>query len=140
MIVFDLRCPENHTFEAWFKDSSAYEEQLEAGLIQCPVCGSSDVKKALSPVAIKLSGRQGSEGESAHEALVRLLERAYEYIEENTVDVGTDFAKEALKMHYGVREPENIRGIATEEEEKVLKEEGVEFVKLPVVKKRGRSN
>ncbi len=140
MIVFDLCCPENHTFEAWFKDSATYEKQLKEGLIQCPYCGSSEIRKALSPVAIRRSSRRGGEGESAQEVLVQLLAKAYEYIEKNSVDVGTDFAKEALKIHYGVREPENIRGVATEEEEKMLKEEGVKFIKLPVLKRKGSSN
>ena len=47
-------------------------------------------------------------------------------------DVGTDFAKEALKMHYQVSEQRNIRGVSTAQEEEVLKQEGIEFFKLPV--------
>jgi hypothetical protein len=47
-------------------------------------------------------------------------------------DVGCDFAKEALKIHYGVEEPRNIRGVSTKEEEKMLKKEGVDFVKIPM--------
>ncbi len=47
MIVFDLRCKKEHVFEAWFKDSAAYHEQVEAGVVRCPVCGSSRVEKAL---------------------------------------------------------------------------------------------
>lgn len=47
MIVFDLRCKKDHVFEAWFKDSAAYEEQVEAGVVRCPVCGSKRVEKAL---------------------------------------------------------------------------------------------
>jgi hypothetical protein len=35
-------------------------------------------------------------------------------------------------MHYGVAEPRNIRGVSTHEEEKLLKEEGVQFVKIPL--------
>jgi len=46
--------------------------------------------------------------------------------------VGSDFTKEALKMHYGVIEPRNIRGVSTKEEEKTLKEEGVQFIKVPM--------
>jgi len=39
-------------------------------------------------------------------------------------------------MHYGVSEPRNIRGVATEEEEKMLKDEGVEFFKIPIIPKK----
>ena len=49
--------------------------------------------------------------------------------------MGTEFAKEALKMHYGVTDQRNIRGTSTTDEEKILKEEGVEFHKIPFPKK-----
>ena len=55
-----------------------------------------------------------------------------DFVEKNFDDVGCDFAKEALKIHYGVEEPRNIRGISTKEEEKMLKEEGIDFVKIPM--------
>ena len=140
MIVFDLTCPENHTFEAWFKDSSAYEEQLRQGLIECPVCGSRDVKKVLAPVAHLSRSGGGTDGPGMEASLLRLMARAYEAVVKQTKDVGPDFAKEALKMHHGLKEPESIRGVATPEEEQLLKEEGVEFIKLPVVRRRTEGN
>jgi len=36
-----------------------------------------------------------------------------------------------------VTEPRNIRGTSTQEEEKTLKEEGIEFIKIPVVSDDG---
>ena len=39
--------------------------------------------------------------------------------------------KEALKIHYGATEPRNIRGVSTPAEEEILKEEGIEFFKIP---------
>jgi hypothetical protein len=47
MIVFDLKCDNNHKFEAWFQSSSAYEEQCEMGIVECPFCGSASVSKAI---------------------------------------------------------------------------------------------
>jgi len=38
-------------------------------------------------------------------------------------------------MHYGVSEKKNIRGSATSEEEKTLKEEGIDFFKIPLPEK-----
>ena len=32
----------------------------------------------------------------------------------------------------GCEEPRNIRGVSTKEEEKMLKEEGINFVKIPM--------
>ena len=65
----------------------------------------------------------------------RLAREVVDYIQESFEDVGTKFAAEALKIHYGVAEKRNIRGSATVDEEKTLKDEGVEFFKIPVVKK-----
>ena len=28
MILFDLRCKDGHGFEAWFRDSAAYDDQV----------------------------------------------------------------------------------------------------------------
>ncbi len=140
MIAFDLQCDAGHIFEAWFKDRQAYEEQFNAGLLECPVCGSGNVKKILSPVAVKRSvnassppvpGEQPS-GSTPPELFYRALTKLYQKVVETTEDVGTDFTSEALKIHYGVKEPRNIRGVATAEEEKMLQQEGVEFLKIPV--------
>ena len=54
------------------------------------------------------------------------------FVEKNFDDVGADFTKEALKIHYGVTEPRNIKGVSTREDEKLLKEEGVDYVKIPM--------
>jgi len=49
--------------------------------------------------------------------------------------VGGEFYKEALKIHYGETEKRNIKGTATTEEEVILKEEGVQFFKVPIIKR-----
>lgn len=67
--------------------------------------------------------------------LVRLEETLTAFIEKKFDNVGSGFATEALKIHYGISEPRNIRGTSTLEEEKVLKEEGIEFIKIPVFPK-----
>ncbi len=64
-----------------------------------------------------------------------MLNKIYTVVKKNTEDVGTAFAQEALKIHYGVTENRNIRGVATPEEEKTLKEEGISFMKIPVPEK-----
>jgi hypothetical protein len=55
-----------------------------------------------------------------------------DYMKKNFENVGSDFTKEALKIHYGVCEPRNIRGVSTPAEEETLRKEGVEFYKLPM--------
>ena len=63
--------------------------------------------------------------------LEKMGRKLAEYVENTFDDVGCDFAKEALKIHYGAQEPRNIRGVSTDEEEKPLKKEGIQFFKFP---------
>jgi len=61
MIVFDLRCDENHVFEAWFQNSDAYEIQAEKSQVECPFCGSNIVTKSLmSPNIAAKSNMKGN--------------------------------------------------------------------------------
>jgi len=131
MIAFDLICSNNHLFECWFKDRASFEEQQSSGIINCPVCNDTQVVRAFSPFMIKKNGERKKEEENAYHAL-RLVQ---EYLDKHFEEVGDDFAKEALKIHYGEAEKRNIKGTATTEEEVILKEEGVQFLKVPIVKR-----
>ena len=131
MIAFDLQCANGHTFEGWFEDSNAYEAQKKKGLIACPVCNSTAVDWSPSPVAIRKGVSPGRKPEQKID-MARLAKQLTDYVETNFDNVGSEFAKEALKIHYGVSEPRNIRGVSTQEEEKTLKEEGVDFFKFPM--------
>ena len=134
MIVFDLECSMGHTFEGWFHDMESFEEQKTNKLVSCPVCNDTDVKKVLSPVAMKTSSPKNVADSLESIDYRKLAKEVVDYINKNFEDVGSDFAKEALKMHYAVAEKKNIRGSATDEEEKLLKEEGIEFFKVPTPK------
>ena len=57
MILYDLKCRKDHVFETWFRDSAAYEEQVAAGAISCPTCGSRKIEKALMAPRLGKSGR-----------------------------------------------------------------------------------
>ncbi|BEQ14033.1 DUF1178 family protein [Desulfoferula mesophila] len=126
MIVFDLQCDQGHSFEGWFDDLKDLQQQIKKGLVSCPVCGGSQVRRVPSSFGIAKS-RGVTDQEKAAQLLGRSLKR---YIQENFEDVGPQFAKEALKIHYGASEARNIRGVSTDEEEKMLQEEGVDFFKL----------
>ncbi|WP_321395818.1 DUF1178 family protein [Emcibacter sp.] len=60
MIVFDLKCAENHIFEAWFRNSEAYEDQASAGQIVCPHCGDSHISKSVMAPNISAKGNRQS--------------------------------------------------------------------------------
>lgn len=130
MIAYDLQCANGHHFEGWFEDSKAYKDQKKRNLIACPVCNDTAISKIPSTFAIKSS--QPNRASVPVAQLEQINKEVVEFVEKNFDNVGCDFAKEALKIHYGASEPRNIRGVSTEEEEKVLKEEGVDFIKLPI--------
>ena len=131
MIAYDLQCANGHSFEGWFEDVKTYEDQEAKGLIACPVCNVTAVVRIPSTFAIKSSQNVKSLADRQSD-LAAIGHKIVEFVEKNFDDVGCNFAREALKIHYGVAEPKNIRGISTKEEEKTLKEEGVQFFKFPV--------
>jgi hypothetical protein len=139
MMVFDLECSKGHRFEGWFNNTESFEEQNEKKLVTCPVCGDGRIKKVISPVAT-FAFRPETEkcGESPSVDSHRVVHEIVEYINRSFENVGPDFAKEALKMHYGVKKKKNIRGSATEEEEKVLRQEKIEFFKIPFPKEESK--
>lgn len=131
MIIYDLQCAAGHQFEGWFDGVDAYESQRKSGLIACPVCNDANVTKVPSTFAIK--GASSPKGNGRNPTDMEIIGRSVNaYIEKNFDDVGCDFAKEALKIHYGVSNRKNIRGTSTKEEEKLLEKEGVPFFKVPL--------
>lgn len=131
MIVYDLQCTSGHVFEGWFEDSAAFEKQREQGLIACPVCNDCGIQRIPSTFAIK-GAAPARHVDSTPQLDAAILTRAVmEYMEKNFDNVGAEFATEALKIHYGVTEPRNIRGVSTAREEEILRQEGVTFFKVP---------
>jgi hypothetical protein len=85
----------------------------------------------LSPVAAKMARTQPERPPDSID-YGKLAKEIVDYVNKNFQDVGSNFAKEALRMHYGVSEKKNIKGSATWEEEKMLRNEQIEFFKLPI--------
>jgi hypothetical protein len=131
MIAYDLQCANGHSFEGWFEDVKTYEDQEAKSLIACPVCNVTSVVRIPSTFAIKSSQNVKNYSDRQSD-LAAIGYKIAEFVGKNFDDVGCNFAREALKMHYGAAEPRNIRGVSTKEEEKTLKEEGVQFFKFPV--------
>ena len=131
MIAFDLQCAEGHCFEGWFEDSNAYEYQKKKGLLSCPVCNDTRISKVPSTFSIKSSQTVAPLGGDV-EKIANLSQKVEAFVKENFDDVGCNFATEALKIHYGVAEPRNIRGVSTQQEEKTLEKEGITFFKIPM--------
>ncbi len=135
MIAYDLRCGNNHIFEGWFEDETAYNDQQERKLISCPMCDDTEIFRIPSTFAIKSNTSSFQGKDRINEEVV--YNKIVNFINDNFDNVGSDFTTEALKIHYGVSEPRNIRGKSTEMEEDLLQKEGVEFFKFPMPPQSG---
>ena len=137
MITFDLKCGQDHVFEAWFRDSATFEAQHKGGEIACPACGDTAVVKA--PMAPRLGkGRDGiGDGIDRKAVMARkMLSELRRQVEANCDYVGPSFAEEARKIHYGETEQRNIYGEATQEDSQALTEEGVPHQRIPWVERQ----
>ena len=153
MIHYNLRCERGHSFESWFQSSSAYETQEKRKLVNCPVCGSAKVERAImAPQIVSKKGRENAAPapapaaatEAASPASTPLLmaqerelraklKELRDHIVKSADNVGERFPVEARKMHYGDIEHRPIYGEASPDEARALIEEGVEVTPLPVL-------
>ncbi|MCK9273546.1 MAG: DUF1178 family protein [Syntrophales bacterium] len=131
MIIYDLACQDGHKFEGWFKDRASFEEQKKKRLIICPACGSYDIDMIPSSVSIVGKGTQEIDTKHHSESSFISLKMLNDFIDKNFDNVGDRFAEVALKMHKGEEQKRNIKGVTTKAEEETLKEEGVQFIKVP---------
>jgi hypothetical protein len=152
MIRYNLRCERGHVFESWFQSSAAYESQEKRKLVNCPVCGSARVERAImAPQIVSQKGRSSPEPAPATPAtevtaptstpllmaqereLRAKLKELRDHIVKNADNVGERFPNEARKMHYGDIEHRPIYGEASPDEARALIDEGVEVSPLPVL-------
>ena len=148
MIVYELRCSAGHGFEAWFRNSQAYDQQHEAHQIACPICGVEDVSKA--PMAPRIGRSRKSapaknappsetgHGQMTHEQMRMVMTKIAELNQHiaSTCDyVGKDFPEEARKIHYGETEHREIYGEATPKEAADLHEEGIAVASVPWIRR-----
>ncbi|EEE45571.1 DUF1178 family protein [Roseibium alexandrii] len=167
MIKYTLVCDTPHTFEGWFRNSEDFEVQCGRGLVTCPVCNSTDIKKGLMAPAVSTSRKKDAmvvpqmpsadvietqsapepapakpeSGKSQVSALLPNDVRQKEIVEalrlvrakmtENSENVGTKFASEARKIHYGESEERNIYGETSPKEAMDLIDEGISVLPLP---------
>lgn len=133
MIKYALTCEHEHGFEGWFGSSAEYDDQQGRGLVECPVCASTAVRKQI--MAPSLSGvRQTVQDESpgkTREMMMQAMSRVREHVVENFDDVGDAFASEARAIHEGRSEERGIYGQASSKEVRALVEDGIPVAPLP---------
>lgn len=136
MMRFSLHCDQLHEFEGWFRNNEDFDNQTARGLVQCPVCHSSKVSKALMAPSVSTGRKREKIAATMGEAQYKLLEEMRELsrkVKENADYVGDRFAEEARRIHYGEAQKRGIYGEATREEVTSLVEDGVEIMPLPVL-------
>lgn len=145
--VFNLCCEREHQFEGWFSSADDFEQQQERQLIECPLCGSHQVRKLLSAPRLNLVHGRSSEPASAdapeakavkpadegemRDMQARMMQGLRKLIEE-TEDVGDRFAEEARRIHFNEAPARAIRGTASPQETESLREEGIEVLTVPL--------
>lgn len=156
MIIFDLICADGkHRFEGWFGSSDDFADQQDRGLLDCPVCGSSNVAKAAMAPNLGRKGNQqpaapvtprDDKGESPmdkpvtnnmaapaeYREMIGKLVEAQEKMLANSEWVGDKFADRARDIHYGDADEKPIHGTASQEEVADLAEEGIAALPLPL--------
>ena len=152
MIHYQLRCKDDHAFDGWFRDSAGFDAQAKGGLLSCPVCGGSEVRRALmapligkapvanapaapapveAPVAAPAPASMAAGG--LPDGMRAMLQRMRAEVEKRCDYVGPNFASEARRIHNGETETRGIYGEASPEEAERLAEDGIEVARIPWV-------
>ena len=123
MIRYALKCAEDHRFESWFQSADAFEVLRGKGMVNCAICGSTDVQKAMmappvprkggavvpvEPADIQVESNSETSAPVPDRPLStpshpaeEMLKAMRDHVEKNSTDVGGSFAKEARAMHLG---------------------------------------
>lgn len=161
MIRYAVACELAHEFEGWFRNSEDFDRQCALRLVTCPHCGSANVHKQLmapsvatsrsrearqaqpevseasaspAPAAPPPAVQQASALLAANPAYRDMLEglrKIRQKVIESSEDVGSSFAEEARKIHYGESEERNIYGRTSPQDAMELIEEGIAVLPLP---------
>ena len=143
MIVFDLTCNSGHGFEGWFQSAESFEQQLQAGLVSCPNCGSIEIRRVPSAVhvgkapipAASAPARQRVTAVSPQGELLGAYQKLVSAILAGSDDVGKQFAEEARKIHYMEAPARTIHVQATSDELDALHAEGIDVLHFSALKK-----
>jgi len=156
MIHYQLQCASAHGFDGWFRDSAAFDAQAARGLVECPTCGDTEIRRALMTPAVPKKGRVlvappetpppspsppspaadtpiAVAGERLPDHVRAMLQRVRAEVEKNCDYVGEQFADEARKIHRGESEVRGIYGETTPEQAEALADEGIEVNRIPWV-------
>lgn len=133
MIKYNLKCKNNHNFDAWFSESSNFEEQNKKNLIFCPKCNSTKIEKSIMAPNIGSKKQSYTNTLKTEKIYEKIIKNFRKHVEKNFEYVGDKFADEARAIHYGEKEEREIYGETSVEEAVDLIEEGVNVSPIPGV-------
>ena len=131
MIKYNLKCESNHNFDAWFSDSSNFDEQNKKNLIFCPKCNSTKIEKNIMAPNIGSKKQSYTNALKTEKNYEKIIKNVRKHVEKNFEYVGNKFADEARAIHYGEKEEREIYGETSVEEAIDLIEEGVNVSPIP---------
>ena len=133
MIKYNLKCENNHNFDAWFSDSSNFEVHNKKNLIFCPKCNSTKIEKNIMAPNIGSKKQSYTNALKTEKNYEKIIKNVRKHVEKNFDYVGDKFADEARAIHYGEKEEREIYGETSVEEAVDLIEEGVNVSPIPGV-------
>ena len=131
MIRFHLKCDQDHEFESWFQSGEAFDKLVASSMVNCTVCGSTQVRKMIMAPAVSTAS-QITAPKPSEPDLAALRDK----VEANSDYVGKGFVKEARDMHDGLVPERPIYGEANLQEAKKLVEDGIPVVPLPFMPRK----
>ena len=135
MIVFNLNCSDcASSFEGWFENTTDYNKQIRNGLLTCPSCNSTQIKKGL--MAPNVSKKSNSKISKRNKSIASNVKKLKKIIEKEFDYVGDKFTEEAKKIKYGEAKERAIYGEASIEQTKELIDEDIDVLPLPFSTKK----
>ena len=154
MIKYKLKCEsiycsEQNEFDGWFQSIEAFENQMQSGLINCPICGDDNIIKLLATPNVRksklkisknielqnASGVSNSEksylGNKKIKNITTMLRTIKKEIQKNSMFVGDEFVSKARLMKEGKIKEKPIHGHGTKKEVQELRDEGIDVVNIP---------
>ena len=154
MIKYKLKCKsiycsEQNEFDGWFQSIEAFENQMQSGLINCPICGDDNIIKLLATPNVRkskhkiskniefqnASGVSNSEksylGNEKIKNITTMLRTIKKEIQKNSMFVGDEFVSKARSMKEGKIKERPIHGHGTKKEVQELRDEGIDVVNFP---------
>ena len=154
MIKYKLKCKSiycstQNEFDGWFQSIEAFENQMQSGLINCPICGDDNIIKLLATPNVRKSKLKISKniefqnasdvsnseksylGNEKIKNITTMLRTIKKEIQKNSMFVGDEFVSKARSMKEGKIKERPIHGHGTKKEVQELRDEGIDVVNIP---------